>query len=160
MRKIMMQSLASAVFLAVVLLVSGSCTWAQTATGSISAVSGAVSVQRAGRSIPAADGDAVQVGDKFTTGPSSRVTIKLSDGSQLDLDESSNLVLTEDTLYPDGSRASTKVTLMSGLVRSLVRVNPAGAPNFEVHPPNAVASARGTMFDVSYHTGQPPPANP
>ncbi|MGA8566868.1 MAG: hypothetical protein WB580_03655, partial [Candidatus Binataceae bacterium] len=26
--------------------------------------------------------------------------------------------------------------------------------------PNAVASARGTMFDVSYHEGQPPPATP
>ena len=32
--------------------------------------------------------------------------------------------------------------------------------NFEVHTPNAVASARGTMFDISYHEGQPPPATP
>jgi hypothetical protein len=160
MPKIITHIVVSAIFSAVVLLISVTHARAQTAAGSVSAVSGIVSVERAGRSIPAADGSAVQVGDKFTTGPNSRITIKLSDGSQLELNESSTLVLTEDTLNPDGSRASTKVTLMSGLVRSLVRFNPAGAPNFEVHTPNAVASARGTMFDVSYHEGQPPPANP
>jgi hypothetical protein len=150
---------ASAIFIAVVLLVSVSHTWAQTAAGSLSAVNGTVSVERAGRSIPAVDGAAVQVGDKFTTGPSSSVTIKLSDGSQLELNESSTLVLTEDVLNPDGSRASTKVTLLGGLVRSLVHFSPAGAPNFEVHTPTGVASApRGTVFEVSYHEGQPLPS--
>jgi hypothetical protein len=147
-------------FLAAMLLVLVPYVWAQTSAGSVSAVTGAVSLERSGVSIPAIFGTAVQVGDKFTTGPNSRVTIKLTDGSQFELSESSTLVLTEDTLNPDGSRASTKVTLMTGLVRSLVHYAPAGTPNFEVHTPNAVASARGTMFDVSYHEGQPPPANP
>jgi hypothetical protein len=132
---------------------------AQTSAGSISAVSGTVSLVRAGRSVHAADGAAVQVGDKFTTGPNSRITIKLSDGSQLKLNESSTLVLTEDARNPDGSRASTKVTLLGGLVRSLVHFSPAGAPNFEVHTPNDVTSApRGTMFEVSYHEVQPLPS--
>jgi hypothetical protein len=109
--------------------------------------------------MPAADGAAVQVGDKFTTGPNSRVTIKLSDGSQLELNESTTLVLTEDVLNPDGSRASTKVTLLGGLVRSLVHFSPAGAPNFEVHTPTGVASAPGgTVFEVSYHEVQPLPS--
>ena len=160
MSKLIAHIVASASFLAAALLVSVPHAWGQTPAGAVSAVTGIVSVERAGRSIPAADGTAVQVGDKFTTGPNSRVTIKLSDGSQLELNESSTLVLAEDTLNPDGSRASTKVTLLSGLVRSLVHFSPAGAPNFEVHTPNAVASARGTMFDVSYQEGQPPPANP
>jgi ferric-dicitrate binding protein FerR (iron transport regulator) len=100
------------------------------------------------------------VGDKLTTGPNSRVSVSLSDGSQLELNDSSALVLTENILNPDGSRASTKVTLLSGLVRALVKIGPGSPPNFEVHTPNAVASARGTMFDVSYHEGQPPPAMP
>lgn len=153
--------IVSAGFLAMVLLLSMPQAKAQAASaGSISAVSGTVSIERAGNSIPAVDGNAVQVGDKFTTGPKSGVTIKLSDGSQLELNESSTLVLTEDTLNPDGSRASTKVTLMTGLVRSLVHFSPAGSPNFEVHTPNAVASARGTMFDVAYHPNEAPPANP
>ena len=69
-------------------------------------------------------------------------------------------MLTENILNPDGSRASTKVTLLKGLVRSLVKVSSGRPPNFEVHTPNAVASARVTMFDVSYHEGQPPPPMP
>jgi hypothetical protein len=128
--------------------------------GSIGTLSGTVTVERAGKSIPAADGTTLQVGDKLTTGPNSRVSIGLSDGSQLELSDSSTLVLTENILNPDGSRASTKVTLLKGLVRSLVKVSSGSPPNFEVHTPNAVASARGTMFDVSYHEGQPPPPMP
>jgi hypothetical protein len=151
--------MVSASFFAMVLLVLVPHASAQTSAGSISAVSGTVSLERAGGSIPAADGAAVQVGDKFTTGPNSRVTIKLSDGSQFELNESSTLVLTEDVLNPDGSRASTKVTLLGGLVRSMVHFSPAGAPNFEVHTPTGVVSApRSTMFEVSYHEVQPLPS--
>ncbi len=133
---------------------------AQVPAASVSAINGTVMVERAGRSIPAASGTTLQVGDKLTTGPKSRMTVSLSDGSKLELNESSTLVLTANTLNPDGSRASTKVTLLGGLVRSFVAFGPGSAPNFEVHTPNAVASARGTIFDVSYHEGQAPPATP
>jgi hypothetical protein len=160
MLKVPVRIAASVSFLAMVLLVSAPHAWGLTTAGAVSAVNGTVSIERAGRSIPAVDGTAVQVGDKFTTGPNSRVTIKLSDGSQLELNDSSALVLTEDNLNPDGSRASTKVTLLTGLVRSLVHFSPSGTPNFEVHTPNAVASARGTMFDVSYQETVPPAATP
>ena len=159
MSKIIIHIIASAAFL-VVLLALAPHTWAQTSAGSISAVNGTVSVERAGKSIPAAYGTALHVGDKLTTGPNSRVSVSLSDGSQLELNDSSTLMLTENFLNPDGSRASTKVTLLNGVVRSLVKFGPGSLPNFEVHTPNAVASARGTMFDVSYHEGQPPPATP
>ena len=159
MLKTIIHIVASAAFL-MVLMTLAPHAWAQTSAGSISALSGTVRVERAGKSIPAASGTALQVGDKLTTGPNSRVSISLSDGSQLELNDSSTLVLTENILNPDGSRAATKVTLLSGLVRSLVKVSSASPPNFEVHTPNAVASARGTMFDVSYHEGQPPPAMP
>lgn len=157
MLKVIGRVAASVSFVAMVLLVSVPHAWGLATAGAVSAVNGAVTIERAGRSIPAADGTTVQVGDKFTTGPNSRLTIKLSDGSQLELTDSSTLVLTEDTLNPDGSRASTKVTLLNGLVRSLVHFSRNGAPNFEVHTPNAVASARGTMFDVSYQETLPPP---
>jgi len=159
MLKMIIRIVASAAFL-VVLLTLAPHAWAQISAGSISALNGAVTVERAGKSIPAVQGTALQVGDTLTTGPNSRVSVGLSDGSQLELNDSSILVLTENVLNPDGSRASTKVTLLNGLVRSLVKVSPGSAPNFEVHTPNAVASARGTMFDVSYHEGQPPPATP
>ena len=102
--------------------------WAQISAGSISALNGAVTDGRAGKSIPAVQGTALQVGDKLTTGPNSRVSVGLSDGSQLELNDSSILVLTENVLNPDGSRASTKVTLLNGLVRSLVKVSPGALP--------------------------------
>jgi hypothetical protein len=144
----------------VVLLTLAQRAWAQTSAGSISTLSGNVTVERAGKSIAAVRGTALHVGDKLTTGPNGRITIRLSDGSQVELNDSSSLVLTENVINPDGARASTKITLLSGLVRSLVKVSSGGQPNFEVHTPNAVASARGTMFDVSYHEGQSPPATP
>jgi hypothetical protein len=159
MLKMVIRIVASAT-LAVILLTLAPHAWAQTSAGSINVLSGTVRVERAGKSIPAAYATALQVGDKLTTGPNSRVSVSLSDGSQLELNDSSTLVLTENILNPDGSRASTKVTLLSGLVRALVKIGPGSPPNFEVHTPNAVASARGTMFDVSYHEGQPPPAMP
>ena len=159
MLKTIIHFLGSAALL-VILLTPAPHAWAQASAGSISALSGSVTVERVGKSIPAAYGAALQVGDKLTTGPNGRITIRLSDGSQLELNDSSTLVLTENILNPDGSRASTKVTLLGGLVRSLVKIGPGSPPNFEVHTPNAVASARGTMFDVSYHEGQTPPVAP
>jgi hypothetical protein len=116
---------ASATF-AIAFLMLATHAWAQAAAASVGVVTGTCTVERAGKSIQAADGTPLIVGDKLTTGPNSRMTIGLGDGSQLDL----------------------------------VHTSPGSAPNFEVHTPNAVASARGTMFDVSYHEGQPPPATP
>jgi hypothetical protein len=150
----------SALFLVSTMLMLAPRARAQAAAGSISALNGNVAIERAGTSIPGIYGTTLQVGDKLTTDAKSRVTIALSDGSQIELTESSTLVLTENTLNPDGSRASTKVTLLGGLVRSFVRVAAGAAPNFEVYTPNAVAAARGTKFDVSYEKGQARPVGP
>ena len=151
-------ALSMALFLALMAIAPSAS--AQTSAGSISALTGSLTVDRGGKSVPASQGSALLVGDKRTTGPDSHVTINLGDGSQIELSDSSTLVLTENVLNPNGSRASTKITLLTGLVRSLVKVSASGTPNFEVHTPNAVASARGTMFDVSYHQDRPPSATP
>ena len=125
---------------------------AQTTAGSISAVTGTVSIQRAGRTVPATYGTAIMVGDRIVTGADGRVTVTLSDSSQLEVTESSTLVVDQNTLSPTGTRVSTKVTLLGGLVRSIVSPT-ATPPNFEVHTPNAVASARGSSADVGYQNG-------
>jgi hypothetical protein len=160
MPKLIRNSLEATALLLAITCMIASYASAQTPAGSIKSLSGTVSIQRAGKPIPAIIGTALQVGDKLTTGPNSSVTVVLSDGSEVELNESGILVLTENILNPDGSRASTKVTLLDGLVRSLVKVAPGHPPNFEVHTPNAVASARGTMFEVAYHKNQAPPALP
>jgi ferric-dicitrate binding protein FerR (iron transport regulator) len=122
--------------------------------GSVSALQGQATIVRAGKSMAAAYGTQVQVADQITTAPNSRVTVTLTDGTQLELAEASNLVIDRDTLNPDGSRAATEVKLLGGLVHSLVRFAPGNAPNYQVNTPNAVAAARGTDYDTAYVTGQ------
>ncbi len=126
---------------------------AQTVAGSITAISGTGTIARSGATIPAAYGTKVDVGDHITTAAASNLTITLTDGSQLELTDSSDLTLDENTLNASGARSSTKVTLLNGLVRSLVQSTPGTPPNFEVHTPNAVASARGTFYDTDHETG-------
>jgi hypothetical protein len=144
-------SLILVFLLALIAVGAGSSAAAQAVAGSISALTGTATITRGGATIPAANGLAVQVGDRIVTGAGSNVSVTLSDGSQIEVTDSSNLTIDENTLNPDGSRASTKVSLLGGMVRSLVRSTPGRAPNFVVHTPNAVASARGTSYDVDYH---------
>jgi len=127
--------------------------WAQTVAGSISAISGSATIQRGAATIPAAYGTKINVGDKIVTSPASNVTITLTDSSQIEVTDSSDLTIDDNALNPDGTRASTKLSLVNGLVRSLVKSTPGTSPNYEVHTPNAVASARGTGYDVDHHTG-------
>ena len=138
---------------AVTSLSSASQAWAQTVAGSISAITGSATITRGAATIPAAYGTKIDVGDRIVTAAGSNATVTLTDGSQIEVTDSSNLTIDENTLNPDGTRASTKVSLLSGLVRSLVRSTPGTPPNFEVHTPNAVASARGTSYDVDHQTG-------
>jgi hypothetical protein len=123
---------------------------AQIVAGTITALNGSASITRSSRNFPAAYSAPVDVGDQLDTSPTGRLTVTLTDSSQLELTESSTLLISENLLNPNGSRARTSLTLMSGLVRSLVRVAAGTAPNYEVHTPNAVASARGTTYDTYY----------
>ena len=92
----------------------------------------------------------------MVTGPGGRAVITLTDGSQLELGESSNLVIDNHALAPAGGRAGTQVSLFGGVLRSVVNAT-GGAPNFEVHTPNAVAAVRGTRFDTIYNEGESRP---
>jgi hypothetical protein len=121
--------------------------------GSISTVSGAVQIQRATGLIAATAGTPVNVGDRIITGAGGHTVITLTDGSQLEVGESSNMVIDTHVLAPAGGRAETKVSLFGGVLRSVVSAT-GGAPNFEVHTPNAVAAVRGTRWDTAYTEGE------
>jgi hypothetical protein len=124
---------------------------AQTVAGSISAITGQATITRGSANIQAVYGAKIEVGDRIVTGAGGNVTIALTDGSQIEVTDSSNLTIDANTLNPDGTRAGTRMSLLNGMVRSLVRTSAGKPPNFEVHTPNAVAAARGTSFDVDYH---------
>jgi ferric-dicitrate binding protein FerR (iron transport regulator) len=142
----------SAFLLPFVLLLAHSAS-AQMLAGHITAINGNATISRTGRSFAATYGAPINVGDEFATGASGRLTVTLTDNSQLELTESSTLLISENLLNPNGTRAKTSITLLGGLVRSLVRVSAAAPPNYEVHTPNAVASARGTTYDTYYARG-------
>ncbi|MGH7916436.1 MAG: FecR family protein [Candidatus Binataceae bacterium] len=126
---------------------------AQTAAGSITAISGGVHVIRGPATINATYGMPIDVGDRVVTASNGRATITLTDNSQLELTELSSLVIDQQILAAGGTRTSTRIGLLGGLVRSLVKVTPGTPPNFDVNTPNAVASARGTMYDTSFQNG-------
>ena len=128
---------------------------AQVSAGTIKDLRGAADVRRNGRSMEAAPGMLILVGDKLETSGKSRVTVELVDGSQLMLSDASSVVI-DRTMT---SRADSMIELFKGRLRSTVNMR-AGQPRFEVHTPNAVASVRGTDFDTEYIEGRPCPGFP
>ncbi len=143
-----------AVFLSLSLLLAR-VSWAQGggAAGQVSAVTGSATVTRLGAERALVYGAAIYEGDRLATGAHSGVTITLVDGTQLQLGESSTLVVVANSLSAAGVRQHTRVDLLGGLLHSLVRFAPGNAPNYEVHTPNAVAAARGTDYTTDYLKG-------
>jgi ferric-dicitrate binding protein FerR (iron transport regulator) len=129
---------------------------AQVGAGAIKNLQGAADVNRNGRTIAAASGMQILVGDKIQTSQKSRVTVELIDGSELTLSEGSSIVIDRAMT----SVADSMIELFKGRLRSLVNMAPGKATGFEVHTPNAVASVRGTDFDVEYIEGKPCPGFP
>jgi FecR protein len=123
---------------------------AQAVAGTISTLTGDVHVQRVGSTLTATTGMALKVGDRIVTGSNGRATITLADKSKLEVAESTSLVIDQEMVRP-GSR-TTKLSLFAGLVRSFVSFSTPPKPSFEVHTPNAVASARGTEYDTETDT--------
>src|SRR5271167_4508757 len=123
---------------------------AQTAAGSFESVSGQVQIQRAGgATIGAAAGVGVNVGDRIVTGVNGHAVIVLNDQSRLELGPASGITLDQFTVA--GGTASTRVSLFSGVLRSLVNsASGAARTDYQVHTPNAVAAVRGTKFDTAF----------
>ena len=133
-------------------LVSANDARAQAPAGRVTSTTGDVHIERAGTTVPATIGMGLIEHDRVVTAANSRVTITLTDNSKVELDESTSMVI-DQQLVTSSSR-STKLSLFGGLLRSLVS-HMAGTTNYQVYTPNAVASARGTIFDVGAGTKPP-----
>jgi hypothetical protein len=147
---------AEFVAIALVMIVWGWATSAsaQTTAGNVTSLIGAASIQRAGSSLEVTVGMAVLVADEITVSAGGKVAVTLTDGSVLEAHSSSTIVIDEQLIAPGGGRASTRVRLLKGILRSLVKHSARGNPNFEVHTPNAILAARATDFKTSYTSGQ------
>jgi hypothetical protein len=126
---------------------------AQVAAGNVTSLVGSASIERAGSSIDVTVGLPVQVADQVAVSTGGKVTITLSDGSILEVGSSSTIVIDEELLGPGGARASTRVHLLAGILRSVAKHTAGTPPNFEVRTTNAILAARGTTFDTQYTDG-------
>src|SRR5580658_5605913 len=123
---------------------------AQTAAGSFQSVNGQVQIQRTGgATIGAAAGVGVNVGDRILTGANGHAVIILNDQSRLDIGPGSSITLDQFTI--SGGATTARISLFSGVMRSLVNAASGGsATDYRVHTPNAVAAVRVTKFDTAY----------
>ena len=118
---------------------------AQTSAGSVTTLTGTVHVERAGTTVPATPGMALDVGDRIVTGANSRVTITLTDNSKLELDESTSLVIDQQMI--GANSRNTKLSLFTGVVRSFVSFTSSPTPK---------RSSRGKAATGSSPTMYPP----
>jgi ferric-dicitrate binding protein FerR (iron transport regulator) len=141
---------AELLLISALLLVASKPVPAQTAAGSFLSTSGQVQIQRSGGpTIGAAAGVGVNVGDRIVTGAKSHAVVMLNDQSRLELGTASSVRL--DQFTTTGGSTSTRVTLFSGVLRSVVSGASGGAPaRFQVCTPNAIAALRGAKFDTAY----------
>ena len=129
---------------------------AQSAAGTVSSASGGVQIQRGAAVTAAAPGAPVNQGDKIVSGVEGAAVITLSDGSQLELQPSTDITIDQ---YTSGGSTPTRVGLASGTLKSAVHKTPGTPANFQVHTPNAIVTARGTAFYTSYTPTSPQTGN-
>jgi len=132
---------------------------AEETVGSIVQLRGLVHIYRAAKQIAGTVGMLVLIGDKIETLADAEVTLVLHGGTELDLRESSTMIIDQNVANEPSIRST--VRLLLGRLRALVNAT-AGARsvNFEIHTPNAVAGARGTDFEVAFIEDKPCPAQP
>ena len=120
---------------------------AQDQAGSITAVAGSATLERAGRQADAAIGMPVRVHDRLQTAADSSLTVTLLSGDELLLSESSSIAIDQYA----AARGDSSIDLLVGHLRSIISASLSrGRPAFEVHTPNAVAGVRGTDFETAF----------
>jgi ferric-dicitrate binding protein FerR (iron transport regulator) len=125
---------------------------AQGAAGTVASASGGVQIQHGAAVMSATPGTPVNQGDKIISGAGGVAVITLSDGSRLELQPSTDVTLEQ---YTSGGATPTRVLLASGILKSDVKKTPGTPANYQVHTPNAIVTARGTVFYTSYTDSSP-----
>ena len=142
-------SLAVATILATV--VGASAAYAQSTVGTVTQVKGAVSIQRGASNVAVVPNLPVQLHDKIVTQPDASVTVGLVDTSSIQLGPSTTLSIDESVAI-NGIGAPSKMTLLGGSIHTVIVGAMKGHP-YEIRTPNAISSAHGTEWDLSYSEG-------
>lgn len=121
---------------------------AEPRTAAVSALEGRASRSRAGRPTALSLGAAVAQGDILTTEESSRLELKLGDGSALRLGPRTRLQLSEAHFGGTAARRRLTAKLFFGNLWARVTSLIQGEQKFAIETENAVAGVRGTTFRV------------
>jgi hypothetical protein len=122
--------------------------------GQIKVSSGAVSVGRAGQSIPGSLGLRLQKGDVVTTGADGSVGITMSDNSLLSAGPNSVIALDQYAFDATTNQGRFDASLQKGTLAVVSgRLAKQSPEAMTVHTPSAILGVRGTEFVVSAGDG-------
>lgn len=107
-----------------------------------------------GKSRALRTGDEVEIGKIIETDSGGLATVHFPDGSVLRLDSATRVTLEQAEFNPGSERLITKVFLAGGRVWSKVLILVTPDSLWEVRTSNAVATVRGTAFDVTMREGK------
>ncbi len=119
------------------------------ASTTISIISGDVLVRhaRAADFVAVQDGDILVAGDTVRTGTDARAVLTYFEGSTVEIEPSSELVINVATANRDGSTV-IQMTQSTGKTWHVVTHLLSGNSKYDVSTPTSVASVRGTAFEV------------
>jgi hypothetical protein len=110
-------------------------------------VNGKAETQKNGQKSGLHIGDILQTGDSIITGASSQVDISLSDNAVVRIRQNTSIVLSEAVKTTDGGER-IKMDLTSGSTLNHIKKLSA-EDHYMVHTPTAIASVRGTAFEIT-----------
>ncbi|MDX1588881.1 MAG: FecR family protein [Oleiphilaceae bacterium] len=97
---------------------------------------------------PLSGGMLLNVGDSLRTGRHGQVKLTLADGSTLRIDSNSTLTLNRLTQFGRTGMADTRMRLDRGRIKTRIKPVEDSRSRFEVETPSAVATIRGTVFEM------------
>jgi len=119
----------------------------------LESISGEVQVSiRGGVPSLAVTGVVLNAGDTIRTGPGSEATLRLPDGSTLQLGENSSLDISTLAQNPQTGARTSFFKLFFGKVRAIISEDYKRTPGaeFNIETPNALAGVKFTIFTVAY----------
>ncbi len=115
--------------------------------GFVAAFRGDARILRGQDTVAARIGEQVYVGDELVTGKKGRLKILLTDDAIVSLGANTTLRLTQHLFEPSSHKRVSRLDLVRGLVRALVKHVVAGSvADFQIRHSRAVAGVRGTEF--------------
>lgn len=123
--------------------------------GRIKTAAGAVTIERAGKSMPATVGMPVQEKDRVLTGADGSVGVSFTDGTLLSAGPNSRLDISRYAFDPESGKGALEADLKRGTLAAvsgrMVKKNP---ESLKIRTPSAIMGVRGTEFVVEVADAQ------